>query len=469
MKVGSFHVKRPTETAFPTSESQAAPRDTIFAVASGLGRTAVSVIRMSGRGAGAALASLLQGDLPPPRRAALRRVVDPNSGDVLDQSLVLWLPAPSSFTGEDQAELQIHGSVAVRSAVLRVLSDLPGCRQAEPGEFARRAFLNGKLDLTAVEGLADLIDAETEAQRRQALRQLEGSLADRVAQWRERLIDAMASCEAMLDFSDEGDVPDDMAAASLSIAASVRAEVAAALSQGDRGERMREGFRVVIAGPPNAGKSTLLNAIARRDVAIVSPIPGTTRDAIEIRCDLGGLPVTFVDTAGLRESTDLVEREGVARARSHMERADLILWLHPCDVSPEGASLATLPDDGSHLVVATKSDLGSGDDTRADLAVSALSGLGVDELLARIESLAAQSMTSTGDAVLTRERHRTVLREVVSCLDRVTAIGRCAEAAATELLAEDLRLALRHLGRMTGTVDVEEVLDRIFESFCIGK
>lgn len=449
---------------------EAAQRDTIFALASGLGRTAVAVIRLSGPAARHVLESLLVGSIPQPRRAAVRRLHDPQTCDPLDQALVLWLPGPGSFTGEDQAEFHIHGSPAVRSAVLRSLSSLPGCRHAEPGEFTRRAFLNGRLDLTAVEGLADLIDAETEAQRRQALRQLEGGLAGEVARWRERLVEAMASCEAMLDFSDEGDVPDDMVANVIATAGAVRAEIVTSLAQGNRGELIREGFRVVIAGRPNAGKSTLLNAMARRDVAIVSPTPGTTRDTIEVRCDLGGLPVAFVDTAGLRESQDLVEREGMARARAQMERADLVLWLKPADDQTDEARLEDMRLNGRSLVlvVATKSDLKPAD-ACADLAVSAVTGDGLDTLLSRIEELAGQSMSTTGDAVLTRDRHRVALAGVVACLDRVSSMAQGDDGMAIELLAEDLRLALRHLGRMTGSVDVEEVLGRIFASFCIGK
>jgi len=484
-----------------------ATRDTIYAPASGHGRAAVATIRISGPASGEGLARLLRGRLPEARRASLRRLVHPATGELLDQALVLWMPGPASFTGEDQAELQIHGGLAVRSAVLQALGALPHHRLAEPGEFTRRAFLNGRLDLTEVEGLADLIDAETEAQRRQALRQMSGDLSGRIASWRERLVDALASCEAALDFSDEDDVPDDVAAGALAAGAEVRREIARALAGAGRGERLREGFQVVIAGPPNAGKSTLLNALARRDVAIVSPVAGTTRDIIEVRCDLGGLPVIFVDTAGLRESRDEIEREGIARARARVESADLVLWLvppatntapfqsslentlHPhAEVPAEGwprsthnrfasfeASLREAPQDedggcspassAARLHVATKADLGPVP-PGVDLAVSARTGAGLPDLLSRIEEIAGRAMEAGGDAVLTRERHRDVLTRVVDCLDRATLSG---QTGAIELLAEDLRLALRQLGRMTGAVDVEEVLDRIFSSFCIGK
>ncbi|TDR87116.1 tRNA uridine-5-carboxymethylaminomethyl(34) synthesis GTPase MnmE [Enterovirga rhinocerotis] len=453
--------------------------DTIFAIASGIGRSAVAIVRISGPQTDAVLERLLGGRLPEPRRAVLRRLRDPATGEILDQALVLRLPGPASFTGEDQAELQIHGSTAVRTALLRVLAAMAGCRAAEPGEFTRRAFLNGRLDLTEVEGLADLIDAETEAQRRQALRQMEGAIGRDVARWRDRLVDALAACEAALDFADEDDVPDDVASGVAAATAGIHAEIAAALAGAARGERVRDGFQVVIAGPPNAGKSTLLNALARRDVAIVSPIPGTTRDLIEIRCDLGGLPVVFVDTAGLRESEDLVEREGIARARDRVQRADLVLWLVAADAEASSAHPGASRDAAAVetwipaaagirgvevLTVATKSDLGQAGD--GSLAVSAKTGEGVPALIARVEAVAAAAMTHGSDAVLTRERHRAVLSSVADCLDRA-ALAR--QHGGIELLAEDLRLALRHLGRMTGEVDVEEVLDRIFASFCIGK
>ena len=286
---------------------------TIAALASGLGRAAIAVVRLSGPETSRVLAALLRGNLPEPRRASVRRLVDPRDGSVLDRALVLWMPGPGTFTGEDQGELHLHGGSAVRAAVLRVLTD-EGCRLAEPGEFTRRAFQNGRIDLTATEGLADLIDAETEAQRRQAVRQLDGVMARQVEAWRDRLLDALAGAEAALDFADEEDVPSTGWECEVTAGLQrLRSEVAAALAGAARGERLRDGMTVVIAGPPNAGKSTLLNALARRDVAIVSPIPGTTRDAIEVRCDLGGLPVTFIDTAGLRDSEDALEREGMAR------------------------------------------------------------------------------------------------------------------------------------------------------------
>ncbi|WP_375460908.1 tRNA uridine-5-carboxymethylaminomethyl(34) synthesis GTPase MnmE [uncultured Enterovirga sp.] len=438
--------------------------ETIYAVASGHGRSAIAVIRLSGSRTAAIVSALIGTGPPEPRRLSLRRIRSPESGEAIDQAMVVWLPGPSTFTGEDQAELQIHGGPAVKAALLRALSGQPRCRPAEPGEFTRRAFLNGRLDLTEVEGLADLIEAETEAQRKQALRQLEGKLASQVELWREGLIDALAWCEAGLDFTDEDDVPDDVADEATRSLLAIRDDVAAAVAAAGLGERLREGFTVVIAGPPNAGKSTLLNALARRDVAIVSPVAGTTRDAIEVRCDLGGLPVTLVDTAGLRDSENDVEREGIARAESRMASADLILWLTPV------GDRTGIPDRAEPTRcsrVWTKSDLGQGvlqDDDGP--VISAATGAGLPELLDLIKAEAVALMGSGDDALVTRERHRIALAEVVDCLDRALLLR---QGQQSELVAEDLRLALRALGRMTGRVDVEEVLGRIFSAFCIGK
>ncbi|WP_018262191.1 tRNA uridine-5-carboxymethylaminomethyl(34) synthesis GTPase MnmE [Methylobacterium sp. WSM2598] len=434
--------------------------DTIFAPASGFGRAAVAVIRISGPGAASCLTALTGGPPPLPRRLSLRQLRDPGTGEVLDRALVVWLPGPATFTGEDSAELHLHGGAAVRAAVLRVLGRLPGLAPAEPGAFTRRAFLNGRMDLTAVEGLADLIDAETEAQRRQAMRQLDGALGRLVEAWRDTLLGVLAGAEAALDFSDEGDVDESaLSASGLAAAARVRDAILAALAEGRRGERLREGFVVVLAGPPNAGKSTLLNALARREAAIVSPIPGTTRDAIEVRCDLDGLPVLLVDTAGLRdEGADPIEAEGMARSRRRIEEADLVLWLVP----PEGGAAAPT----GALVVHTKRDLGR-DLGGADgaLAISALTGEGLAMLLDRVAAAAGAAL-GRGDAVVTRERQRRALEECAAHLGR--AIGG-AETMPAELVAEDLRLAVRALGAVAGRVGVEEMLDRLFSSFCIGK
>jgi tRNA modification GTPase len=433
--------------------------DTIFALATGFGRAALSVVRLSGPQTRFIL-DTIAAPVPPARRLSLRRLRDPGSGEVLDQALVAWMPGPNSFSGEDQAELYIHGGVAARTGVLRALGEFPGCRAAQPGEFTRRAFLNGRMDLSGVEGLADLIDAETEAQRRQALRQLEGALGGLAESWRERLIGASALLEAALDFSDQGDVPAHLEAEAGAVLRSLAAEIGRNLADARRGERLREGFVVVLAGPPNAGKSTLLNALARRDVAIVSDIPGTTRDAIEVRCDLGGLPVSFVDTAGLRQSEDPIEQAGMARTRAHLGAADLTLWLVAPDAAAEPPTNGVAPV----LRVATKADR-AGHAGAADLSVSALTGMGVSELLDRIEQ-EAQAALGEGDAVITRERHRAALTRAREALDRA---GQALVLGQTELAAEDARLALRAIGEITGRVDVEQVLDQLFATFCIGK
>ncbi|MCG6121729.1 MAG: tRNA uridine-5-carboxymethylaminomethyl(34) synthesis GTPase MnmE [Microvirga sp.] len=431
--------------------------DTIYAPASGFGRAAVCVVRVSGPNVRDILARVA-GGAPEPRRMSLRRLVDPQSGEALDEALVVWFPGPNSFTGEDQAELQIHGGLAVRQAVLAALSSIEGCRPAEPGEFTRRAFLAGRMDLTAVEGLADLVDAETEGQRRQALRQLEGGLGALAEVWRSELIRIQALLEAALDFADEGDVPDTLEEEAREGAIRLAGAIEGLLAEGGRGERLREGFHVVLAGPPNAGKSTLINALARRDVAIVSAVPGTTRDVIETRCDLDGLPVIFADTAGLRETAELVEREGVARARGRIDQADLVLWLDPADdPSPPPVDL------GRQLHVVTKIDLAVGGAIAdSDAAISAETGEGLPALLDAIANAAREAL-GAGDALVTRERHRVALDEARAAILRGVAV------LETELFAEEIRLAARALGRISGRVDVEDVLDRLFSAFCIGK
>ncbi len=434
---------------------------TIFAPASGFGRAAVAVVRISGPAAGPVL-DLLASGRPEPRRLALRRLRDPDTRALLDQALVAWLPGPTTATGEDMAELHLHGGLAVRAAVLRALASVPGCRPAEAGAFSRRAFLNGRIDLTEAEGIADLIDAETEAQRVQALRQLEGALGRQVTAWRETGIDLLANAEAALDFADEGDVDADELDASLSgRAAALRDAIQGALADGRRGERLREGFCVVLAGAPNAGKSTLLNALSGRDAAIVSDIPGTTRDAIEVRCDLGGLPVILVDTAGLRATEDAIEAEGVKRTHRRIRSADLVLHLVPADAPAVADGLGDIPT----LRVRTKSDLAPEAGGGRDLAVSAVTGAGLDTLLDAVQAAASASL-GQGDALVTRERHRAALTRAAGHLDRV-----CTAPAGfpPELVAEDLRLAVRALGEVGGHVGVEEMLDRLFSGFCIGK
>ena len=311
-------------------------RPTIFALSSGRPPAAIAVVRISGARAGEALKALGV-KIPEPRKAGLARVRDPQTNEIIDEALALFFPGPHSETGEDTAELQLHGGRAVIAATLSALGQLPGLRPAEAGEFTRRAFENGKLDLTAVEGLADLVGAETEGQRRQAFRQMKGALGGRAEEWRQKLIRALALVEARIDFSDEADVPEDLLGPALAMARELTAEIEAALADERRGERLREGLVVAIAGPPNAGKSTLLNRIAQREAAIVSPHAGTTRDVIEVHLDLNGWPVTLLDTAGMRETGDPVEMEGVRRARARAGAADLVLWVVDGSAGDAGA------------------------------------------------------------------------------------------------------------------------------------
>ena len=451
-----------------------ATNDTIFALSSGRPPVAIAVIRISGPRSGAALEALI-GRIPEPRKAALANVRDPATGEAIDQALALWFPGPRSETGEDVAELQLHGGHAVIAAVLAALGRLKGLRLAEPGEFTRRAFEHGQLDLTQVEALADLIGAETEAQRRQAFQQMRGLLGDRAEAWRTRVIEALAQVEAAIDFSDEGDVPKDLIARALAIARPLADEIAAALAGAERGERLREGLWIVIAGPPNAGKSTLLNGIARREAAIVSPIAGTTRDVIEVHLDLNGYPVNLIDTAGIRESSDdPVEREGMRRARDQAGRANLVLWV--IDATAADANTTTIPPGVTHWTVLNKLDLVSPQqlprlewqfkNKAGAHLISATTGAGLDALIDAIVEFAEQTFTLE-PALVTRERQRKVLTGVVQSM--VESIKLAERGAGEELIAEQLRLAASGLGRLTGRIDVEDILEVIFRDFCIGK
>lgn len=452
-------------------------RSTIFALSSGRPPAAIAVVRVSGPRAGAALEKLI-GRLPEPRKAALARVRDPASGEVIDEALALWFPAPRSETGEDVAELQLHGGQAVIAGVLDALATIEGCRPAEAGEFTRRAFENGRLDLTAVEGLADLIAAETQAQRRLAFRQLKGLIGDRAEAWRRRLIEALALVEARIDFSDEADVPEDLLGPALYAARQLRDEIAGVLADGRRGERLRDGLVVAIAGPPNAGKSTLLNRLARREAAIVSPYAGTTRDVIEVHLDLDGYPVTLLDTAGIRDSTEPVEQEGVRRARERAAAADLVLWV--IDPSAGGSAANGYPENLAQAEIwlvrnkidradasscTSAADRGSSE-PKFTLSISALTGIGMEALAAALSAYAKTYFAATESAVITRARHRQALEETVAALDRALAGD---HANDEELVAEELRAAATTLGRLTGRVDVEDILEVIFRDFCIGK
>lgn len=428
--------------------------DTIYALASGRGRAGVSVVRLSGPLA-FPTAEKLAGSLPPPRRAGLRLLRDA-TGEVLDEALLLCFEKGASFTGDDVVEFQVHGSPAVVRALLRLLGDLPGLRLADAGEFTRRALEAGRLDLAQVEGLADLIDAETEAQRRQALRVLSGAIGARAEGWRRDLIRAAALIEATIDFADE-DVPVDVSPEVLLLIDRVADELRAELLGAAASERIRDGFEVAILGRPNAGKSTLLNALAGREAAITSEIAGTTRDVIEVQMELAGLPVTVLDTAGLRQSDDRVESIGIARAVERAERADLRIFL--CDAAglPEG--IAPIGDD---LIVQGKADLHAG----GGLSVSGVTGQGIDALVAAISGRLSGRVA--GAATITRERHRLAVARAVGAMESARH-GVLQGSDRAELAAEDLRTAVRALDALVGRVDVEDLLDEIFSSFCIGK
>jgi tRNA modification GTPase len=435
-------------------------KDTICAQASGAGRAAIAVIRISGPATGEILRALC--GLPAARHASLRTIRDPRTETLLDRGLVLWFPAPASFTGEDMAELHVHGGRAVVANVLDAALSIDDVRLAEPGEFAARAFENGKIDLTEVEGLADLINAETDAQARQALAQAGGSLRRLYESWRGKLLRAQALAEAGLDFADEADVAANVTTNVGAIVAELILQISNHLAD-RRAERLRDGFRVVIVGAPNAGKSRLLNALARRDVAIVSEEAGTTRDIIEVHLDLDGLPVILTDTAGLREASGKVEVEGIRRALARVEAADLVVWLidakKPVSAPPEPLARGRVP----FLAVRNKIDLAPVGAAEG-ISLSAKTGEGIDRLVAELKARAREALVAGAESpAVTRARHRAELEGALAALERSRTAG------PPELKAEELRIAARHLGRLTGNIEVEEVLGAIFSEFCIGK
>ncbi len=440
--------------------------ETIFALASAAGRAGIAVVRLSGPAVKDALVSLGCA-VSSPRKAARARFVSPSSGDLLDDGLLLWFPAPASFTGEDVAELHVHGGRAVVDSVLAALAELDGLRPAEPGEFTRRAFEHDKMDLTQAEALADLIDADTRAQQKQALRQMGGALKDLYDDWRLRLIQALAHLEAVIDFPDE-DLPPEITDKVWGKVQDLKQAVVQHLDDGGRGERVRDGISIAIIGPPNAGKSSLLNFLARRDAAIVSNIPGTTRDVIEVHMDLGGYAVTLADTAGLRAAGDAIEDEGIRRAHRRAETADLKVAVFDGAVYPEQDEVTSALIDSNTVCVINKADLVENDRQKGVSAhpvlfMSVKTGAGVDAFLSRLQELVRMKTDSGSAAPLTRARHRHALNE---CVEAMTRAG---NALLPELAAEDLRLAARALGRITGRVDVEEILDVVFRDFCIGK
>ena len=451
------------------------PSDTIHALASAAGKAGVAVVRISGPRAIRVVEALTHADSPTPRRLSLRRLyrsVDVQKRDRLDEAMIVVMPGPNSFTGEDCAELHLHGGFAIIQSVLDAIFETGLSRLAQPGEFSRRAFENGRMDLTQAESVADLIDAETDAQRRQAFDQYEGSVQTELSHWRDLLIQAMASLEAEIDFPDEEDVPDAISSRAYGLADRLVKRIESALQDADRSLAVREGFKIAIIGKPNAGKSSLLNAITKKDTAIVSDIPGTTRDAIEARMVINGYVVWFVDTAGLRETEDRIEAEGVRRARSHAENADLrILVTSPDELDAQVELLMS-----NDIVVLNKIDVAKTDDqqvhntedkklkvfkTQADI------GVGVDQIIDHLAEFIAYTLSSASSPVITRERHRS---HIAAALDHVKrSMTAMRTGLGPELASEDLRLAARELGAVTGDVDVEDLLDKIFSEFCIGK
>ncbi|KAL6039921.1 hypothetical protein STEG23_004338 [Scotinomys teguina] len=464
-----------------------APGSTIFALSSGQGRCAIAVIRTSGPASGLVLRSLTASREPPPARSAcLRLLRHPRSGEPLDRALVLWFPGPHSFTGEDCVELHVHGGPAVVSGVLQALGSVPGLRPAEAGEFTRRALTHGKLSLTEVEGLADLIHAETEAQRRQALRQLDGELGQLCRGWAETLTKALAHVEACIDFGEDDNLEEGVLEQADRDVQALEAALGAHLQDARRGQRLRSGAHIVVTGPPNAGKSSLVNLLSQKPVSIVSPEPGTTRDVLEISVDLAGFPVLLSDTAGLREGVGTVEQEGVRRAHQRLEQADLILGVLDASDLASATSCSFLdtvvaplvaqsPDSCEQrlLLLLNKSDLlptsGLDSDTTLlgmpHLLLSCRTGAGLDGLLQALKTKLAAVCgdPSTGPPLLTRARHQHHLQ---SCLD---ALRHYQPATDLALAAEALRLARRHLSHLTGGGGTEEVLNLIFRDFCVGK
>jgi tRNA modification GTPase len=449
------------------------PREqTIFALSSGRPPSAIALVRVSGPQASMVL-SKLAGNVPKPRSATRAQLCDVD-GQPMDEAIVLWFPEPASATGEDVAEIHVHGGRATLAALFASLSGFENVRPAEPGEFTRRAFENGKLDLTEAEALDDLIHADTDRQRRQALRQLRGSLGEKARQWRARIIEASALIEAGIDFSDEGDVPEELIAPALAKIRSLLDEIEEILAGQGRSERLRDGLVVAVSGPPNVGKSTLINLLARREVAIVSPHAGTTRDVIEVHLDLDGYPVTMIDTAGIRETSDPVEQEGVRRARLRAAEADLVLWMIDARLGHERMTGDPSTTEAPVWLVRNKIDLAGIDAVTGSIravggavafGISASRGDGVAELISALVEFARDYFGPGEGGMIGRERQRRLLEQTASSLHRSISALELGE----EFVAEELRAASTSLGRLLGRVDVEDVLDAIFREFCVGK
>lgn len=432
---------------------------TIFAPATASGKAGVAVIRVSGPQALEAVKKMTAIKTPVPRKAMFSEIHTPD-GTAVDNGLVLYFPCPNSFTGEDVVEFQTHGGRAIISAVLSGLAQIDGFRPAGRGEFTRRAVENGKMDLTAAEGLADLVDAETEQQRKQALRQMSGALAKIYEDWHDRLLHVLAWMEAYIDFPEE-EIPENVSADVRGKIAGLMSEIQAHLNDGRRGEKLRDGFQIAIIGAPNAGKSSLMNRLAQRDVAIVSSTAGTTRDIIEVRLDINGYPVIVADTAGLRDTDEEIEAEGVRRAKARAEEADLVLWLSDALKGKNNTETEKI-DSEKIFRIMNKADQ-TEPQNDGNIWISAKTGQGIDVLLDRIGRFVEEKMALREEPSLTRLRHRKALEECLRCLNSSL------KAPEIELMTEDLRMAMRSLGKITGQVQVEELLDVIFKDFCIGK
>jgi len=437
---------------------------TIYSLSSGGGMAGVAVIRVSGANARDCISAMCRQAVKP-RLTNLRKIYHPDSGLLLDECLVLWFPAPGTFTGEDVVEFQIHGGRATIAAVLAALSKIADFRQAEAGEFTRRAFINGRLDLVEIEGLGDLIHAQTEAQRLQALNQSAGAASDVFNRWRGELISVLGYLEASIDFMEEDDVSDYALKGFRDKLIHLRNDMEKHLGESARGEIIRDGVRVVLAGEPNVGKSSILNYLARRDVAIVSAIPGTTRDILEVQLDLDGIPVTVSDTAGLRHNTkDEIEQVGIARTKLAGSQADLVIWVSVAGMADQADSGDLLTSDAERIHVVNKIDL-QHSNAFDSLGVSAKTGAGMDELIELISKKVADKFGGREPALISRERQRFALAACVEHLDGALA----EEGESLELTAEQLRLAANQLGRLVGRIDVEDLLDVIFRDFCVGK
>jgi len=450
-------------------DTEMSVEETIYALSSGAGMAGVAVIRVSGSAAGKALQALAR-LLPGARKAVVARLCDPATGELIDEGLVLWMPAPGSFTGEDVAELHVHGSPAVVAELLKVLGSMPGLRLAEAGEFSRRAFRNGRMDLVEAEGLGDLIQARTSAQKRQALEHMTGMASRDYERWRAMLVECLARVEASVDFIEEEDIAASALAGVRERLIQLRNELAAALADAERGRAIREGVKIVFAGAPNTGKSSLLNRIARREAAIVSPIAGTTRDVIEVPLDLAGIPVILTDTAGLRVgSADPIEQIGIERAEAEVGQADVTIWVTSPDIAPQVTAIGF---DSDTIRVLNKSDLAQESSRNRNESLdsryyrtSALTGEGIPALLAVIEDEVRERFGRREAPVAVRARHMQALERCVAHLSS----GLDSPAEQIEVMAENLRAAAVELGRITGRIDVEDLLDSIFRDFCIGK